>query len=108
MSTDKKYQFGPYIKACRLGYRWSDWNGGFLRISPLNDNMFRIDLAPGSGVPNDRRRDPALHYCWWDNGDRGAEIASHVPTLKMIRRVKSPISFVVDDEGRHLRREAVA
>ncbi len=86
--------FGSTIRGARLGYRWSDANEGFVRMSEDHaSGRIRIDIAPEGLIPS-RRTPSGQHAVWWE----GPEILAALTALRgvKIRRVES---FLVDDNG---------
>lgn len=85
---------GPMIRAHRLGWRWSDRHGAFIRMSDAGPDHTLIELAPADGVPGGKTKG-GFYRCWWE----GEDVLGLIPWLRNITRVHKLISVVVDDHG---------
>lgn len=85
--------FGQMIRAARLGWRWSAKHGALIRMTTDAARCY-IQLWPGGQhVPDGRRgrTQEELHVVWWED----AGLLDKIDELRMVRRVKVPISFSV-------------
>jgi len=94
MATTPLPSFGSNIRAARLGWRWSDRHGAFIRMSDAGPGQSLIELAPADGLPG-TRCSGGFHRCWWEQPG----ILDMIPWLRPVRRVKRLVRVVVDDEG---------
>jgi hypothetical protein len=83
--------FGPTLRGMRLGYRWSSRHGCFVRISDHAQGAL-IELAPIE-IPS--KTATKFHRAWWE----GQDILSMIEPLRGVRKIKKPVSFVVDGSG---------
>lgn len=88
--------FGSNIRACRLGYHWSERHGAFVRMITDGIRNF-IELAPVDAVPTKgikflRSRH---HRRWWSD----PAILDELPWLRNVRRIKRYVAVEVDDDG---------
>ncbi len=91
---DSIQTFGNTLRAYRLGFRESERLRAFVRVATPVDGQVWINVCPLNHlVPS--KGQPKSHVCWWDAGDT---FFDSIPALKNVRRIKKPLSFVVDAE----------
>ncbi len=86
---DPRRTLGSELRGARLGYRWLQDPGVYVRISDtLDDAGFRLDLAPAGQIPSPKRGPSTgdAYRCWWEN-QGGTDIRPELSAL--IRRVLS-------------------
>lgn len=96
MSIDRT-SLGTMIRAARLGWRKSDRHGAFIRISDWRDHRgsyHLVELCPINSVPSKKI---GFFRCWWEGG---YEVLDMIPWLRMVRKAKTYIAVIVDDEGK--------
>lgn len=105
MTNVPRRTLGSELRGARLGYRWLDDPGVYVRISDL-DNGFRLHLAPADGIPNPRRGPHDNAYrCWWETKDRDirpelTELIRHSILGDLPRaRLRSFVELDFDDDG---------
>lgn len=87
--------FGPMIRATRLGWGYSRQHGCFVRMSDVPPNEFRIELCPPNGVPGIKTPGRS-HRVWWEGGQ---DILAMLPWLKQVRSIKRYVCVIVDMDG---------
>jgi hypothetical protein len=87
---------GSNIRAARLGFKWSERHGAFIRMSTPSKDRTLIELAPRDGVPTRKCKGEVGDFrVLWET----PQILDMLPWLRGIRRVKKFISVNVDDNG---------
>lgn len=103
------YTLGNTLRGMRHGYRWVPTIGAYLRISDEGDG-FRIRINPGGEHwPSARGRSPVhddLFRCWWEGRSIADDLAASVLAViagpaASSARVRAPITFYMDDNGRY-------
>lgn len=87
---------GIMLRSIRMGYRIFN-NRYFLRISK-EKALYRIDLAPFSGVDPKRKTWDGSHFCWWE-AENTITMINSIPCLKNVTAVHRPISFLITETG---------
>lgn len=94
--------FGQMIRALRLGFYWLHEHGCFMRLS--GDGPFRCELYPLCLIPNTAKGGHGTHKKFWrsfDGDDPGVDV-NQIEAVRNIKRIKMPVSFYFDDNGRSL------
>lgn len=93
-------QFGQIIRGARLGFRWSQQHGAFVRISDVaGASTFLVEVYPAaSALPSkaSRGRDGGHYRRWWDV----PSVLDDVEGLAGVVFPVLPLRFHVDDDGR--------
>ncbi len=79
--------FGAMLRGARLGWRWSQKHGGFVRLSVVGHNAV-VQLWPNELMPS---RKSGEYVVWWDD----PSLLDGIAELRPITRVKRPIYFEV-------------
>jgi len=95
ITSSKPYTFGTLIRALRLGYRWSDKHGCFVRLGNAGDRV-HVQLCPGHNIP--AKNTTKEYWVWWDD----ESILETIPSLSPVRGVKRPIGFYINKESGEL------
>lgn len=96
--------FGTVIKGARIRFRWVDHKGCFIRMSPLDSECVRIELAPFNTNFTETgmsRKSKTPHYIWWKdlNDEEDMSILETIPCLRNLKSVKRELCFDVDMNG---------
>lgn len=88
--------FGQVIRAARLGYHWAPRLQAMVRMSDCGPHT-EIRLCPADQLPKGASRgENPEHRCWWECKE---DLLGLIAPIRGIRAVKSPIRFLVDDNG---------
>ena len=79
--------FGAVLRGARLGWRWSEKHGCFVRLS-VNGDRCVVQLYPNALMPSHKNGE---YVCWWDD----PALLDQIDELKGVRKVKRPIYFEV-------------
>lgn len=102
---------GSELRTARLGFRWMADVGGYVRLADLDEDSFRVDVAPPRGpdlVRGRLRGAPALFRCWWERGAlEDGEFEGLVRRIcagegRMVRP-RRHLAFVIGMDGEFLR-----
>ena len=85
--------FGTYIKALRIGYGNAESMKCFMRLSDDFDNFY-VELVPYDR-PNSLTKLNKPHRVWWND----QSIIQESPVLSMIKFIKQPMAFILNDKG---------
>lgn len=86
--------FGANIRACRLGFHWSERHGAFIRMSTAGERNI-VELTPADAVPMKGVKSRDRYRVWWDD----PAILDALPWLRNVRRIKRYVAVEVNDDG---------
>lgn len=84
--------FGSVVRGLRLGWRWADEYGCFIRLSDVGA-LFCVEVAPDKGIPGTGVK-AGNFRCWWDS----PEILSEIKPLQGIKVTKYQVMYL-DENG---------
>ena len=91
---------GETIRGARLGWRWCDGLGGFLRVSDARDGVL-VDLRPARSLPR-KVEDDSGYRCWWEHAEEAVVAAVRPLVFGSLAggTIRRTVRIVLDDEGR--------
>ncbi|HET9554305.1 MAG TPA: hypothetical protein VFP50_15190 [Anaeromyxobacteraceae bacterium] len=95
---------GDFIRAARLGFRWSEQLGAFLRFGVLGEERWLVEIAPRGLLPGNVKTE--RHVVWWETqeGEPEDHIVTLSPALLSLGSITSYRALTLDADGREVTR----
>ena len=96
--------FGDYLRAARLGFRWSQTLQAFLRFGPVysgSSSVWFTEVAPPGCLPS--KAATSEHVRWWDDADP-EQVVRLSPVLSGMGWPDGYMSFTLGMDGEVVRK----